>query len=291
MGPAKSLSGLLCLFFATVAAAEETGPVLAQAQAAYQSGDYAAAARLYEAAFSAAPTVPLPAYNAACCHARLSSADEAFAWLEKAIDVGWRDLDQLKGDADLERLQADERWGPAVGRCRAQLVRYQRSLKKPALREELLKRMKEDQRVRMSPNPDFREWTKVDADNTAFMKTVIDKHGWPGKSMVDSDGALAAFLLVQHADADTAFQKRCLELLTKAVEQKEARAEDMAYLTDRVLVAAGKPQRYGTQFHKPHGELIPLPIEDEANVDARRKEVGLPPLTEYARQVREMDRP
>ena len=80
-------------------------------------------------------------------------------------------------------------------------------------------------------------------------------------------------------------------LLTEAVAQKEAQADHLAYLTDRVLVAEGQPQRYGTQFYTDKGELKPRPIEDEANVDARRKEVGLPPLAEYARQLRELERP
>ena len=132
---------------------------------------------------------------------------------------------------------------------------------------------------------------EIDADNTAFMKKVIDRHGWPGKSLVGSDGAQAAFLLVQHAAADPAFQKRGLALLQKAVEQGEARASHMAYLTDRVLSLAGKPQRYGTQFHTVDGQLVPEPIEDEANVDARPKEVGLPPLAEYTKQMRARQRP
>ena len=123
------------------------------------------------------------------------------------------------------------------------------------------------------------------------MKTVIERHGWPGKSMVGSDGAQAAFLLVQHADAEPAFQKRCLELLAKAVKQGEATGDQLAYLTDRVLVAEGKPQRYGTQFYTVGGKLAPRPIEDEANVDARRKEVGLPTMAEYERQMRAMTQP
>lgn len=132
---------------------------------------------------------------------------------------------------------------------------------------------------------------RIDAENTAFMRKVIEEHAWPGKSMVGADGAQAAFFLVQHAATDPAFQRRCLELLTSAVERDEASAAHMAYLTDRVLVRSGKPQRYGTQFRKVHWQLKPLPIEYESNVDARRKEVGLPPLAEYVKQMREMQRP
>ncbi|MCP4246955.1 MAG: hypothetical protein GY778_07885, partial [bacterium] len=62
-------------------------------------------------------------------------------------------------------------------------------------------------------------------------------------------------------------------------------AAALAYLTDRVLVQEGKPQRYGTQFFAKDGVFKLNPIEDEAYVDARRKEVGLGPLAEYVKQV------
>ena len=94
-----------------------------------------------------------------------------------------------------------------------------------------------------------------------------------------------AFLLVQHADADKEFQKKCLELLKEAVAKKQALPTDYAYLTDRVLVGEGKKQLYGTQLMPKDGKLVPQPIEDEANVDARRKELGLPPLADYLKMV------
>jgi hypothetical protein len=58
--------------------------------------------------------------------------------------------------------------------------------------------------------------------------------------------------------------------------------------TDRILVAEGKPQRYGTQFHTVDGKLVPRPIEDEANVDARRAAVGLGTMAEYNEQMQRM---
>lgn len=53
-------------------------------------------------------------------------------------------------------------------------------------------------------------------------------------------------------------------------------------MTDRVRVAEGQRQIYGTQFH---GNLQPLPIKDEARLDERRAQVGLSPLVEYIQQM------
>jgi hypothetical protein len=178
------------------------------------------------------------------------------------------------------------------------------------LRAELVKRVEEDQKARRQlidlqarPGGKDAEATRkeveaatktmqaIDARNTAWMKEVVDQHGWPGKSLVGTDGAQKAWLLVQHADQDRAFQKRCLPLLAGAVKKGEASPEHLAYLTDRVKVADKEKQVYGTQFHEVGGKMEPYPIEDEANVDKRRKEVGLPPLAEYRKLIERMYKP
>lgn len=66
---------------------------------------------------------------------------------------------------------------------------------------------------------------------------------------------------------------------------EEVSRRNVAYLTDRVLLAEGKKQVYGTQFILEKGKWKPRPLEDEANVDRRRAEVGLPPLAEYAKEI------
>jgi hypothetical protein len=67
--------------------------------------------------------------------------------------------------------------------------------------------------------------------------------------------------------------------------REEVSQQNIAYLTDRVLLAEGKKQLYGTQFTREKGELQPRPIEDAAHVDQRRAEAGLPPLAEYAAEL------
>ncbi len=122
-----------------------------------------------------------------------------------------------------------------------------------------------------------------DAANRQRLKEIIQEHGWPGKSLVGADGANAAWLVVQHSDADVAFQRECLALM-EAAPEGEVSPQDVAYLTDRVLVNEGKKQRYGTQMGM---NFKPRPIEDPDNVDKRRAEIGLPPLAEYVKEARE----
>ncbi|MGH8951915.1 MAG: DUF6624 domain-containing protein [Acidimicrobiia bacterium] len=168
----------------------------------------------------------------------------------------------------------------------------------PELRQELLEMMAEDQAVRTGiaqPGDDrsadelFAAWDSVDAANAARMREVIDEFGWPGWSLVGEDGAEAAWVLIQHADFHLDLQKQGLALLEAAVAAGDASPGDLAYLTDRVLVAEGKPQVYGTQVSIEDGIVTPrTPIEDEENVDVRRAEAGLGTLEEYYEELRIM---
>jgi hypothetical protein len=175
------------------------------------------------------------------------------------------------------------------------------SARDPKLRQELLTRMAEDQEARkqwlrlMGPqqSKDAKQQIKaaqaklrdVDRKNLVRMKEIVKHSGWPGKSLVGSDGSQAAWLLVQHADSDLTFQKRCLTLISAAVKKREAAPEQMAYLTDRVRVAENKRQVYGTQFHEVGGKQEPYPVENEAELDRRRKDVGMPPMVEYRKLI------
>jgi hypothetical protein len=93
------------------------------------------------------------------------------------------------------------------------------------------------------------------------MRGVLDG-GWPGRRRVGERGAEAAWLLCQHADADVELQRRALSLLQNPVAAREAPARHLAYLTDRVLVAEGRAQRFGTQFHSVGGKLTPRQVEE-----------------------------
>ena len=182
-------------------------------------------------------------------------------------------------------------------------------VKEPQLRGELIDRTKTDQEARKAmmermkahgpdggaatgrskeENAEFEKLAAkvkaVDEDNTKWLKDVVEKHGWPTNTLVGKDGANAGWLLVQHADHDPKFQRRCLDLMAD-LPKHEVSQSNLAYLTDRVLLAEGKKQLYGTQFAVVDGKWKPRPLEDEASVDKRRAEVGLPPLAEYRKLI------
>ncbi len=151
----------------------------------------------------------------------------------------------------------------------------------PALAAEILEMETRDQVARNPNAEDIAQMEEVDNVNTERMKAIVKEIGWPTVSKVGAEASSAAWLLAQHADHDVAFQKICLELITKESEG-EVPERDLAYLYDRVCVNEGRPQLYGTQFTtNMYGAYGPQPIEDIEHVDERRALVGLEPLHEY----------
>ncbi len=120
----------------------------------------------------------------------------------------------------------------------------------------------------------------VHDNNAARLTEILDRQGWPGRSLVGDQAAHAAWLILQHAIGHPFLQRRGLAMLRGALPG-EVSALEIAMLEDRILTFEGKAQIYGTQFDwDEEGELNPLPIEQPEAVDRRRAEVGLGPLAE-----------
>lgn len=153
------------------------------------------------------------------------------------------------------------------------------------LQAELVAMFERDQAQRLGrPVPEPADET--DQQRTDRLAEIVDEHGWPGYALVGEEGEEAAWTIAQHSDLDPAFQAEALELLRAAVEDGDASPGNLAYLDDRVAVAAGRPQSYGTQVGcGPKGPSPATPIDDEAGLEQRRADAGLDPYADYLAEM------
>lgn len=122
----------------------------------------------------------------------------------------------------------------------------------------------------------------VDRTNTTRLKSLVRACGWPKRSVHGEQAVHNAWMLAQHADHDQRFQRLVLPLLEAGVKAGEVPPDNLAYLTDRLAVAQGKPQRYGTQLTQTGPcKFDFLPLDSRDRVEERRKAIGLPTLEDY----------
>jgi len=153
-----------------------------------------------------------------------------------------------------------------------------------ALHDELIAMLARDQLERTGGSSGESDQARTDR-----LAEIIGEHGWPTIALVGEDGEDAAWAIAQHSDLDPAFQRRALELLREAVAAGQASPGNLAYLEDRVAVASGEPQRYGTQVGcGPNGPEPATPIADEAGLEARRSTAGLDSYTDYLAEMTEI---
>ncbi|GAA4342752.1 DUF6624 domain-containing protein [Flaviaesturariibacter amylovorans] len=130
---------------------------------------------------------------------------------------------------------------------------------------------------------------QTDAAHLPELRRMVAEHGFPGVRTVGAQTSDNFWLLLQHADGNPALQRQALQLMRQQVAAGNANAANFAFLQDRVLLNAGERQLFGTQvmLNADSTAFIPRPVADPSRLDARRAELGLPPMEEYLRSMQQ----
>ena len=121
---------------------------------AMAAGHHEKAARLLEESLRARPNDASTLYNLACCLSRTEELEGAGRRLEEALEAGFRDVELLRTDPDLENLRATEKGRALIDRLIAE----------------------EDERRRIRGAPQFFE-----APTLGNYRVVLPRHMDPGR--------------------------------------------------------------------------------------------------------------
>lgn len=99
-------------------------------------------------------------------------------------------------------------------------------------------------------------------------------------------GVKAFFLLLQHS-GDTALKEKCRPRIENAFQEKVLSPSEYARFVDRLLTDQNKRQIFGSNNESKDGKLVMSPAEDIKNLDARRKQIELPPMADYVKMLKE----
>lgn len=152
---------------------------------------------------------------------------------------------------------------------------------------------------------------ETDSRCRAIVFPILDSVGIPDGLTEKAREAL--FLVVQHSDVE--HQRKYIDLFDAAAKKGLVARADVATMRDRILMHEGRPQIYGTQTFTPNRTIIinsdggkriaddgednggessasqPTaylwPVGSADGLDARRAEVGLPPMDTYIEMFRQ----
>src|SRR5205814_4930640 len=84
------------------------------------------------------------------------------------------------------------------------------------------------------------EMKQLDGKNVSRLREILKQYGWPGKALVGTDGANAAWTIAQHGGE--LFLRQTVPLMRAAAERGDLDWALVAQSIDRDLLAQGKQQ-------------------------------------------------
>lgn len=126
---------------------------------------------------------------------------------------------------------------------------------------------------------------KMHVEHMAKLENLMSSTGWISSKKYGKTACEQALIIMKNAPGERLDPH--LDTVLKAAENGEAMPSEVAYIHDKVLMYQGKKQLYGTQiaFNEKKGINDVYPIQDEANVDARRAKAGLGPLADALKKM------
>ncbi len=263
----------------------------------YSGNDFEKSAKEYEKAFLLNEGNSSQYYNAACSWALTGDTLKSIEFLNLSAEKGWKNLKHLKKDSDLSTLHGVYGWDEILKVVQINLDEYEKDFNKPLknqlekiyVRDQTLRQLYEEAEEKFGSDSDEMNYywqvvSEQDSLNELETESIIEKHGWVGKSIVGGQANMTLWLVIQHAALET--QEKYLPLLRESVMEGESSGSHLALLEDRIQMRNGEPQTYGSQITMDNesGEQMIYDIKDPEYVNQRRAKVGLGPLEEYVKR-------
>ena len=121
-------------------------------------------------------------------------------------------------------------------------------------------------------------WQEIDAQDAAdraALNELLPKAGWFTVPLYGKAASKAAWSVVQHQTGDAPFMAAMLARMAGPAHRNEVDSSDYALLFDRVAMLQNKEQTYGSQFVCVDHHWTLYKLADPADVDARRRNLGL----------------
>lgn len=128
---------------------------------------------------------------------------------------------------------------------------------------------------------------RIDGETTARLRQIFARMSWRELNAISPAAAEQTFSLISHSD-DTEFKREMAAQFEPLARDGTIRGEQYANLIDDIALSENRGQVYGMNFECHHGVYQAKPVEDPANLNARRASIHLNSIEDYSAQMRTM---
>ncbi len=156
-----------------------------------------------------------------------------------------------------------------------------------AIAKDIHERLLRDQAAIKAADGKAGATNSVIIENKEYLERLIQEVGWIDVHRFGSEASGNAIVLAKHS-RDLSLIMGILPFLQQDFKGQSEENVMLAILYDGLQINLGRKQRYGTQLGvDSEGNPLVLPLEDPSKVEQFRKEIGLPPLSEYLKLASE----
>ncbi len=117
-----------------------------------------------------------------------------------------------------------------------------------------------------------KELALKDSLSFAGIDQILDIYGYPGKTIAGDASPIPFYIL---GFAPLQLKEKHLGKLLMAATRDDISMKSLAFFIDKLRLAKGEKQLYGTQYYLKKDTYILYPVEDEAHLKERRASMGL----------------
>ena len=114
----------------------DTAKMARDMRGAYEAGNYKKALEIGEKLHSLEPDDPTHMYNLGCLNCLLGNKAKAYDWLEKAIEAGYKDADQMAADGDFKTIRGEDRFRGLLRKIRGEETAEKHAVKKKPVKDD-----------------------------------------------------------------------------------------------------------------------------------------------------------
>ena len=159
------------------------------------------------------------------------------------------------------------------------------------LRSELLEMVKTQEQANRKAVENWEKDKKFDAEarqigreNALRLCGILSENGWLTKEAVGDDGFQAILYLFRNT-RDLQFQREFFPVMAAAAQKGLIAKENLASLIDKIRLASGLTQIFGTQTAVRDEIAYLFPLENDERVDEWRKIYEMPPLKTFFKEM------